>query len=126
MVFAISGCHHEPYEYVKVKGKVSYEDGSVIPAKQLTVRFISQTPSQSTAETPRPGNAVVDVRTGMFDKVTSHTPGDGIVPGEHKVIIVQGGSLVPEEYCKVDTTPLKVNANDSPFDIKIKKPSSDP
>ncbi len=125
MIIAIGGCNREPFDHVKVRGKVSYEDGSLIPAKRLTVKFIPQTPSNSTAMTPRPGDAIVDAKTGMFDRVTSHTPGDGIVVGDHKVLIVGGGSLVPEEYTRPETTPLKVNSKDSPFDFKIKKPSGD-
>jgi hypothetical protein len=125
MIIAIGGCNREPFEYVKVHGKISYEDGSLIPAKRLIVRFIPQTPSQSAARTPRPGDAIVDAKTGMFDRVTSHTPGDGIVVGDHKVVIRGGGSLVPEEYTRSETTPLKANSSDSPFEFKIKKPSSD-
>jgi hypothetical protein len=121
----LGGCNHEPFEYVKVKGKVTYEDGTLIPAKRLVVKFISQTPSQSPALTPRPGDAYPDPKTGIFESVTSHNPGDGIVAGEHKVLIFGGGSGVPEDYTRVETTPLKVNASDSPFELKIKKPSSD-
>ncbi len=125
MFFSLSGCgHHEPFGYVKVQGKVSYEDGSLIPARRLVVRFISQAPSPDVKIVPRPGDGEVNVKTGTFAKVTSHTPGDGIVPGEHKVIIVgEVRGLVPTEYTDVATTPLTVNSNDSPFDIKVKKPS---
>ena len=124
-ILAISGCNREPFDYVKVQGKVSYEDGSLIPAQGLTVRFIPLTPPHDRAITPRPGNAKVDANTGMFDRVTSHTFGDGIVVGDHKVTIVGGGSLVPDEYTRAETTPLRANSKDSPFDFKIKKPSGD-
>jgi hypothetical protein len=124
MVLAISGCgHREPFDYVKVQGKVSYEDGSLIPGKRIIVRFISQTPPQDRKFTPRPGDGEVDLKTGMFSCVTSsNTFGNGIVPGEHKVIIVGGGRAVPIEYTKIETTPLTVNASNSPFDLKITKP----
>jgi hypothetical protein len=123
LLSAISGCggNREPFEYVKVEGKVSYEDGSRIPAG-LVVKFIPQWPPREGTMTPRPGEAHVDAKTGMFSHVTSHTAGDGIVAGKHKVLILQGGPLVPKEYTRPETTPLTVNASDSPFDLKVRKP----
>jgi len=122
-ILAISGCGHEPFGYVKVQGKIHYEDGTLIPASRIVVRFISQAPTPDRKITARPGDAEVNVKTGAFTNVTSHAFGDGIVPGEHKVVIVGAGDTVPEEYTKVETTPLTVNSKDSPFDLKIAKPT---
>jgi hypothetical protein len=123
VLIAISGCGNgEPFDLVKVQGKVSYEDGSLIPAGRMVVRFISQTRSRDPKIVARPGEAEVDRATGSFEYVTTHNFGDGIVVGEHKVIIVPAGPAVPAEYSTVETTPLKVNSKDSPFDIRIKKP----
>ena len=90
-ILAISGCGREPFGYVKVQGKVSYEDGTLIPASRIVVRFISQAPTPDRKITARPGDAEVHVKTGVFTSVTSHAFGDGIVPGEHKVVIVARG-----------------------------------
>jgi len=123
VMLVIGGCgHREPFEYVKVSGKVRYEDGSLIPAGRLVVRFISQTQTGDRKIIARPGDGEVNVKTGEFRSVTSHNAGDGIVAGEHKVLIMAGGSAVPDEYTKPETTPLTANSSDSPFDFKIKKP----
>jgi hypothetical protein len=123
MIVAFSGCgNKEPFDLVKVRGKVTYEDGSTIPAGRIIVRFISQTKSRDPKIVPRPGQTQVDAKTGAFEYVTTHEFGDGIVVGEHKVILAPASSAIPEEYTKVETTPLTVNSKDSPFDLKIKKP----
>jgi hypothetical protein len=61
--------------------------------------------------------------------VTSYKYGDGLVPGRHKVAIEQvkdknGRLLVPKELTNVATTPLEVNTDDAPFDIKVPKPAA--
>jgi len=113
----------QPFQYFKVQGKVTYEDGSLIPASRLVLRFIPVTKPDVGKLVPPAGSGEVDVRTGEFASVTSHRFGDGITPGEHKLLILAGGSAVPEEYTKLDTTPLMVNANDSPFEFRIRKPA---
>ncbi len=129
----LSGCGSgEKFSYVKVSGKVSYEDGSLIPADWMEIRFISQVPPPDAKTAPLRGIAEVDPKTGKFDVVTSHTYGDGLVPGEHKVLIqaVRGKfktssavmDLVPPEYTDPEKTPLVVNTNQSPFDLKVRKP----
>jgi len=126
LILVIGGCGSgEPFDYVKVHGTVRYDDGSLIPAGRLVVRFISQTKTGNPKIPAPQGNAEVNVKTGEFASVTSHKFGDGIVPGDHKVIIFPPQpDVVPEEYSKVETTPLMVSAQDSPFDIKIKKPTT--
>jgi len=126
LVLAIGGCgHHEPYDYIKVNGKVMYEDGSPIKVDRFYVKFISQEPATDSKNVARPGDGVVNGKTGEFPSVTSSPTmhGSGIVPGEHKVLILNAGSAVPVEYTRVETTPLTVNAKDSPFTLKIKKPA---
>ncbi len=92
--------------------------------------FISQTPPADSKTFPRPGVAEVDPATGKFQVVTSHTRGDGVVPGEHKVIVEAIADndrrlpLVPPEYSNVTKTPLRVNTKDSPFEIKVPKPKA--
>ena len=123
LLLSIGGCgYHEPFKYVKVQGKVTYEDGTVIPAQRLTVRFVSMTPASDPKMTPRPGDGVLDPKTGEFTRVTSHSAGDGILRGKHKVLILGGGDLVPAKYVRVETTPLEVDAKDSPFNFTIEKP----
>lgn len=66
-------------------------------------------------------------KDGVFGTPTSHKPGDGLVPGKHKVAIQyatdeNGNSLVPREYTTIATTPLEIDTADSPFEIVIPKP----
>jgi hypothetical protein len=74
--------------------------------------------------------AEVDPATGKFQTVTSHTYGDGLVRGEHKVLVEALSAsnvrlpLVPPEYADVAKTPLRVDTKDSPFTIKVPKPQA--
>ena len=37
----LAGCgNEEPFDYVKVSGRVTYEDGSLIPAEHLMLEFV--------------------------------------------------------------------------------------
>jgi hypothetical protein len=121
----ISGCGSDsPFEYVPIQGKVTYEDGSLIPAS-FELRFQALAPPIGTAH-PRP--AMAEVKSdGTFDEVTSYKYGDGLVPGKHKVVIAYatdatGRSLVPDEYTTVMTTPLEIDTAEAPLEIKVPKP----
>ena len=129
LLVAIVGCGGgEPFDYVKVSGKVTYDDGSLIRAGRIVVVFLSQAEGKSPTIQPRPGAAEVDVKTGTFDFVTSHKYGDGIVPGKHKVLIrsideqMRPTSAIPIEYSSVDKTPVLVDSRDAPFHFQIPKP----
>jgi hypothetical protein len=122
-----SGCGGtgSPFDYVKVSGKLSYEDGTPIPAEGIKLVFDSQAPPVGNAH-PRPGSAMVSAG-GAFQDVTSYKYADGLVPGKHKVSILyatdaDGTLLVPADYTKASTTPLVVDTADSPFEIKVPKP----
>jgi hypothetical protein len=122
---AMSGCGSDsPFDYVPVQGRVTYEDGSLIPCS-FQLRFQSLAPPIGTAH-PRP--AMAEVKTdGTFDVVTSYKYGDGLVPGKHKVVIAYatdagGRLLVPEEYTTVLSTPLEIDTANSPLEIKVPKP----
>jgi hypothetical protein len=126
---AAGGCgDHTPYRCVPVSGKVTYEDGSPIPAEQINLTFVSQLPPIDPKIPPKNGNAVADGKTGAFEYATTFVHKDGIIGGEHKVVIrcISKGkemrNLVPADYSEVDKTPLKVDSGGSPFDIKVPKP----
>lgn len=129
MVALGSGCGgtNSPFDYVKVSGRLSYEDGTPIPANGIKLIFDSQAPPVGNAH-PRPGSAMVSA-SGEFKDVTSYKYADGLVPGKHKVSILyatdaNGKLLVPAEYTKGSTTPLVVDTADSPFEIKVPRPKS--
>lgn len=122
----LNGCGSgEPFDYVKVQGTVTYDDGTPLPGKGYQLRFQSEAPAKGTFHPPMGQAAVVD---GKFEVVTSHKFGDGLVPGKHKVIFAyatdaNGKSLVPLEYTESSRTPLEIDTANSPLVIKVPKPS---
>jgi hypothetical protein len=128
---ACLGCGpSSPYEYVPVSGKVAYDDGTPISPGGLRLHFSALDAPAVEGAHPRPGIAEVDGK-GEFSVVTSYKYGDGLIPGRHKVAIEQvkdknGRLLVPKEYTNVSSSPLEVNTDDAPFDIKVPKPAAGP
>ncbi len=123
------GCRGgDPFEYVPVSGSVTYEDGSAIPIDGLVLTFTPVGGAIDKKTHPRPGIAKVDRATGAFAQASSRKFGDGLVRGKHKVSLTvfnQGmlpPSLVPAEYCDPEKTPLEVDADESPFHLKVRKP----
>ncbi len=117
-----------PFAQVNVSGKVTYEDGSLIPAERLVITFVPQTPAKDAKTHPRPGRAEVNVADGTFDTVTTNTYGDGVVSGKHKVLVEAQTAVgtpsgeVPAEYADGGKTPLIVDTADAPWEIRIGKP----
>ena len=65
-----AGCgSSDPFDYARVSGKVTYDDGSLIPAARITVTFLSQAPAVDAKTHPRPGMAEVNTADGTFDIV---------------------------------------------------------
>jgi hypothetical protein len=126
---AVSGCgSSKPYPVQKVSGKITYEDGSLIPAQIIRLVFVPQTPPVDPKTPPKMGRTEVDVKSGSFSDATTFVRADGIIRGEHKVFVqcivngVQSRKLIPQEYASAEKTPLKVKTSDSPFDLKVPKP----
>ena len=127
----VAGCGaKEPFALVKASGRITYEDGTLIPAEGNYVRltFYSQTPPLDAKTFPRLGIADVDLRDGAFSCVTSHHWADGLAVGRHKIVIstrtrheVPKG--VPPEYCALETTPLEIDTAQPPRKITIHKPA---
>ena len=126
----LAGCGSpEPFELIKVSGKITYEDGTLIPAEGNYVRltFYPQSPPLDSKTHPRPGTAEVDLLDGTFTCATTRRSGDGLTAGKHKVVVsttvlqvVPKG--VPPEYNDPDRTPLEVDTAQQPFELKIRKP----
>ncbi len=126
ILVAAVGCRREPYACVPVSGKVTYEDGSLIPAQRIRLIFISQAPPVDPKVYPRDGSALVDVKTGTFSWATTYTPKDGLIAGDHKVLIqCTPGGLVDREYDDRANTPLTVSTSQLPFLLKVSKPGPD-
>ncbi len=125
----LAGCGGgDPFSYVKVSGKVTYDDGSRIAAPEIKLTFYPLAPPADSKTYPRPGAAVVNVATGEFSSVTSHSPGDGLVRGKHKVTLcgprhqALPEDLVPAEYFNRDKTPLEVDTDHWLGVLKVHKP----
>jgi hypothetical protein len=126
-VLLCSGCGSgSPFDYVEVSGTLTYDDGTPIPAPSIRLQFAAQDAPAVEGAHPRPAVANVDDK-GMFECATSYKYGDGLIPGQHKVAVQQatgpgGRLLVPKEYTSIATTPLMVNTEDAPLEIKVPKP----
>ncbi|WP_145060930.1 hypothetical protein [Adhaeretor mobilis] len=90
--------------------------------------FASQSPPIDGKYYQKPAVAYVDA-DGTFESATSHKYKDGIAVGKHKILIsasdAQGKLLIPSEYGNIDTTPLEIDAEESPFELKIRKPTAE-
>jgi hypothetical protein len=117
-----------PYELIDVEGTVKYEDGSLIPADSIMVKFSPQAAPVDPKTHPRPAIASVNVSDGTFAFATTHKHADGIVAGKHKVLVIaygkggKGTDVVPKEYEHPATTPVEIDASESPLEIKVQKP----
>jgi hypothetical protein len=126
---AIAGCgKSSPYACVPASGKVTYDDGSLIPADQIQLVFVSLTPPIDPKTPPKNGIAYANGNTGTFDYASTFGNKDGIVVGEHKVVVQclrkahLIGNLVPAEFTDAAKTPLKTRTGDGPLTLKVPKP----
>jgi hypothetical protein len=115
-----------PFEYVPVTGKITYDDGSVIPAPGMKLQFIAQDVEPVDGMYPRPASADLNGQ-GEFTEATSHKYADGLIPGKHKVALMyatdaNGKPVVPAEYTDSEKTPLVVDTANLPLEIKVPKP----
>lgn len=86
-----SGCGKpERLPTIPVSGKVTYEDGSLVPANGMELRLL--TPQKLIDEGyPVAATARIDTRDGKFTEATTWEHGDGVMAGEHEVEVVRTG-----------------------------------
>lgn len=126
-IIVLAGCGSGgPFEYIPVRGKVSFEDGAVIPAGGILLQFKSIDAKPVGELMPRPAQAQVDAE-GVFTCATSHKYGDGLVPGKHKVALqfatdATGKLLIPQDYASLATTPLVIETGDGVIEVKVPRP----
>ncbi|MEM9354468.1 MAG: hypothetical protein AAGA92_15790 [Planctomycetota bacterium] len=126
---AAIGCGSaSPFDYQKASGKLTYEDGTPFGQGGVRLQFLSLDQQPKEGMHPRPALAQVDAQ-GNFSSVTSYKYGDGLLPGRHKVAVLDaqgedGSSLVPQEYTSLKTTPLTITTEELPLVIKVPKPQS--
>ena len=127
---SLAGCggSTDPFSYVKESGKITFDDGSLIPAARIQVIFRSETPPVDPKFSPPLGIAEVNPADGTFGTITSHIH-EGVVPGKHKVIVKcidakdhQILTLIAPEYGDVNKTPLEADTNNpASFNFTVKK-----
>jgi hypothetical protein len=131
VLVSCSGCGSDvPFGIVPVHGKVTYEDGSLVPADEMMVIFNPVDPPRKGKMVAPGGRTSVDVADGTFKSVTSHRPNDGVVLGKHKVVVIASkkgpngrlgsGNLVATKYRKTATTPVEVDVSSSSQFLEIK------
>ena len=78
---------------IAVSGKVTYEDGSLVPANQLELRFRTTQPELfQEKDYPATATARVDTRDGTFREMTTWQHGDGVIAGEYEVEVTRHGN----------------------------------
>ena len=126
LVLAYVGCNRQPFDYLPVSGRITYEDGTPLPVDgTLRLTFYSDAPPVDDKLHPRPGTAFPD-ENGEFSKAMTMRPGDGLVPGTHHVTVGYMGrttkGIVPDDYTLKGQSPIVVDTAHQPFDIKIPRP----
>jgi hypothetical protein len=131
-LLGFAGCGGgDPFSYASVKGKVTYDDGSLIPAHRITVIFKPDAPPLDPMTHPKPGFAEVNEADGTFDTstITSSEHGQGLVVGTHKVGVRTTDANdsptkdVDEKYKDPVTSGIVVDTSKTPFEIKVPRPA---
>jgi len=66
----LTGCGSgNAYNTMKVSGDIKYDDGSIIPAERIELKFYSQEPGKDVKVVPKMGVTEVDVSQGTFSMV---------------------------------------------------------
>ncbi len=107
---------------------MTYDDGSLIPAEMIILKFEPLTKPLDAKTHPPSGMSYVNVEDGTFEVVTSHKYADGLVCAKHRVLVAattksgKPTELVPSEYVDSERTPLLVDTADTPFQLVVRKP----
>jgi hypothetical protein len=128
IVICALGCNKTSYEIVKVQGTVSYK------GQPLTKGDISFIPIQVEEGAMRRMGVSAINEKGEY-VINSFKPGDGVIPGEYKIIIISRDKAsaeasdeeiaarkwyAPKVYSDAATTPLKATiSSDAPQPVKL-------
>lgn len=122
------GPPRDPFSYCRIHGCLTYEDGEVLPAKEVTLTFVPVDVAADSRRHPRTGQATLIPETGRFEFASTRRRGDGVVAGWHKVLVTGPNRLplavdvVSPDYSSFDTTPLKVDSRSGRLDLKVGRP----
>ena len=134
VLVVLGGCGgSEPFALVSVTGKITYEDGSLIPGDRVMVGFVPVDRKTLGKDVFSGSQGELDVQTGAIVGVTTHKYADGTMAGRYKVTVAavkNGGAgvqvfttSVPERYQQPQTTPLACEvARGRPIVLTVAKP----
>ena len=111
----------EPFDLVAVTGRVTFDDGTLIPVGRLTVAFISQAEPIDKKTHPRPGHAEVDVTDGTFSQATTHRFSDGLITGRHLVQAYSYNGDGKEVPLAIVPSEIEVGDDATRFDFVVRK-----
>jgi hypothetical protein len=129
----LGGCGGEPFALLPVTGKITYDDGSLIPGDRILVSFVPVERRARGKDVFSGSQGELDVKTGQIVGVTTHKYGDGTMAGRCKVTVaaIKNGpngsqvftAAVPERYQQPQTTPLECEvARGRPVVLTLPKP----
>lgn len=124
IVVGLAGCGgggEDPFGYVQIEGTVKYDDGTLLQGDRISVTFKPLSEPIDAKTHPPMGFAEVNVGDGSFSKISSGGYQNGLVPGKHKVTIDVVGGKIPKQYSNSDLTPLEIDTDNPPFDLRISK-----
>lgn len=119
----MAGCGGGDGGALEVTGVVTNADGTPIPSEGGMVLFQPTTTGESSSAKHATGGVKPD---GTFTMMT-RTPGDGIQPGQYKVVLQLWKNYskqelaVPKKYGDATTTPLEatVDGDHTHFEFKV-------
>lgn len=113
----LTGCGGSaPFAIAPVSGKVTFDDGSLIPGDRIVIRLIPEDVKSVGKDVPAAAMGDLNPADGTFAGLTTLKFQDGAIPGKHKVVIEAftkdaGGNpapsdAIPEKYRSATTTTL--------------------
>lgn len=127
-VSLLFGSPRDPFSYRRIHGRLTYDDGEVLPAKEVTLTFVPVDVAADGRRHPRTGQATLIPETGRFEFASTRRRGDGVVAGWHKVLVTGPNRLplavdvVSADYSSFDTTPLKVDSRGGRLELMVRRP----
>ena len=131
VLVSLAGCSKTPYDIVPIHGKVTYKDGSLIPAGSVFLGFHPQVDPLKPSVHARPGLAELNSADGTFAYASTCEHRDGVILGPHKVTVKvagespTGAGSIPPIYADPSTTPLQIEVTrrNQEVILEIDKPS---
>lgn len=111
----------EPYDTLRVSGRVTYEDGTPMPVGRMTVVFTPHAAAVEKSIVPRPAQAEVHVEDGTFSEVTTHRAGDGLILGHHSVEAFSYDGEHHRVPLAIYPTEIEVSRHSIVFGFKVRR-----